>query len=266
MLSSTMTMKHLCVILLQVKCISTLNMLYVVMHLIHICSHFYTVCSDLPQENAYEEDEGETCTFLAPKAYDGGFVSNMVHKKKHVMPQRISIARPYEIGTYVPYEPCMESKSRNQPLLSNGKRPTSFLAIPPKRTRTAARQRVVSPFHAGASGPPQVTSKTDVSSGDTNSYQEDQSSLHGGSLAWRNTDFESTVDSDRQLPYDAGEMCTKAIKKKKMKNSGYKIAQNAANSYVPTSIKVNSSSFIGAPLLLTYCWYFQCFLETNLFS
>ncbi|KXG22683.1 chromatin modification-related protein EAF1 B isoform X1 [Sorghum bicolor] len=201
------------------------------------------VCSDLPQENAYEEDEGETCTYLSPKAYDGGFVSNMVHKKKHVMPQRISVARPYQIGTYVPYEPCMESKSRNQPLLSNGKRPTSFLAIPPKRTRTAARQRVVSPFHAGASGPPQVTNKTDVSSGDTNSYQEDQSSLHGGSLPWRNTDFESTVDSDRQLPYDAGEMCTKDIKKKKIKNSGYKIAQNAANSYVPTSIKFQGRTY-----------------------
>ncbi|AQK92588.1 Chromatin modification-related protein EAF1 B [Zea mays] len=156
----------------------------------------------------------------------------MVHKKKHVMPQRISLARPYEIGTYVPYQPCMESKSRNQPLLSNGKRPTSFLAIPPKRTRTAARQQVVSPFHAGASVPPQ-----DFSSGNTNSYQDDQSSLHSESLPWRNMDFESTVDSDRQLPYDAGEMCTKVNNKKKLKNSGYKIAQNAANLYVPTSAK-----------------------------
>ncbi|XP_020399005.1 chromatin modification-related protein EAF1 B isoform X3 [Zea mays] len=188
--------------------------------------------ADLPQENAYEEDEGETCTFLSPKAYVGGSISNMVHKKKHVMPQRISLARPYEIGTYVPYQPCMESKSRNQPLLSNGKRPTSFLAIPPKRTRTAARQQVVSPFHAGASVPPQ-----DFSSGNTNSYQDDQSSLHSESLPWRNMDFESTVDSDRQLPYDAGEMCTKVNNKKKLKNSGYKIAQNAANLYVPTSAK-----------------------------
>jgi hypothetical protein len=245
MLSSTMTMRHLRVILLQVKRISTLNMLYIVMHFIHICSNFYTVCSDLPQENAYEEDEGETCTFLSPKAYVGGSISNMVHKKKHVMPQRISLARPYEIGTYVPYQPCMESKSRNQPLLSNGKRPTSFLAIPPKRTRTAARQQVVSPFHAGASVPPQ-----DFSSGNTNSYQDDQSSLHSESLPWRNMDFESTVDSDRQLPYDAGEMCTKVNNKKKLKNSGYKIAQNAANLYVPTSAKVHFSSFIGAPLLL----------------
>lgn len=184
--------------------------------------------ADLHRESAYEEDEGETCTYLPSKAYDGGLLSNMGHKKKHVMQQRISIAMPYEIGTNVPYEPCMESKS--------GKRPASFLAIPPKRIRTASRQRTVSPFHADASGPPQVTSKTDASSGDTNSYQDDQSSLDGGSLPWRNMDFESTVDSDRKLPYDASEVC-KANKKKKLKNPGYKIAQNAANSCVPTSLK-----------------------------
>ena len=172
------------------------------------------------------------------------------------MGQRISVARPYEIGTNVPYEPCLESKSANQPLLSNGKRPTSFLTIPPKRIRTAARQRVVSSFHAGASGPPQVTSKTDASSGDTNSCQDDQSSLHGGSFPWRNTDFESTVESNRQLPYDASEVCTKANKKKKLKNPGYKIAQNTVNSSMPTSVKVNSLSFLGALLLLSSAMLF----------
>nr|CAB3460547.1 unnamed protein product [Digitaria exilis] len=184
------------------------------------------VCSDMLPENAYDEDEVRTCTY----------VSHMGHKKKHLMHQRISVTRQYEIGTNVPYEPCLESKSGNRPLLSNGKRPTSFLAMPPKRIRTAAR-RVVSPFHAGACGPPQVTSKTDASSGDTNSYQDDQSSLHGGSLPWRNTDFESTVDSDRQLPYDASEACTKANKKKKVKNPGYKIAQNTIKCSVPASVK-----------------------------
>ncbi|KAF8783591.1 hypothetical protein HU200_000531 [Digitaria exilis] len=182
--------------------------------------------ADMLPENAYDEDEVRTCTY----------VSHMGHKKKHLMHQRISVTRQYEIGTNVPYEPCLESKSGNRPLLSNGKRPTSFLAMPPKRIRTAAR-RVVSPFHAGACGPPQVTSKTDASSGDTNSYQDDQSSLHGGSLPWRNTDFESTVDSDRQLPYDASEACTKANKKKKVKNPGYKIAQNTIKCSVPASVK-----------------------------
>ncbi|XP_062180648.1 chromatin modification-related protein EAF1 B-like isoform X2 [Phragmites australis] len=193
--------------------------------------------ADFPQENIYEEDDGDTCTYLSAEAYDSGFLSKMSHKKKNIMHQRISSARPYEIGTNVPYGSCLESKSGNRPLLSNGKRPTSFLTIPAKRIRTAARQRVVSPFHAGASGPPEVTSKTDVSSGDTNSYQDDQSSLHGGSLPWRNSDFESTVDFDRQLPYDAGEVCTKANKKKKLKKPGYKTAQNAASSCVLAAVK-----------------------------
>lgn len=253
MLNSMMTTRHLYVNLPQVKCIGTLNMCFhflMMLYALHIRSNVFTVCSDMLRENAYE-DESEMCTYLSQKAYDGGCPSNMGHKKKHLMHQRISVARQYEIGTIVPYEPCLERKSGNQPLISNGKRPTSFLAMPPKRIRTAARQRVVSPFHGGAGGPPQVTSKTDASSGDTNSYQDDQSSLHSGSLPWRNTDFESTVDSDRQLPYGASEACTKANKKKKVTNPGYKIAQNTINCSVPTSVKVSSLSFFGAfPLLL----------------
>ncbi|KAL6618658.1 hypothetical protein ACP70R_033797 [Stipagrostis hirtigluma subsp. patula] len=183
----------------------------------------------------YEEDEGETCTYVSPEAYDG-LLSKINHKKKHLM-QQSSGARPYKIGTDLPYEPCLESKSGNQPFLSNGKRPTSFLAIPTKRIRTAARQRVVSPFYAGASGPAQVTSKTDVSSGETSSYQDDESSLHGGSLPWRNMDFESTVDFDRHLPYDGSEVYTKPNKKKKLKKPGYKAAQNAANSCASAAMK-----------------------------
>ena len=39
----------------------------------------------------------------------------------------------------------------------------------------------------------------DVSSGDTNSYQDDQSSLHGESLTRKNMNYALTVDFDRQL-------------------------------------------------------------------
>uniref|UniRef100_A0A0E0L6K1 Myb-like domain-containing protein n=1 Tax=Oryza punctata TaxID=4537 RepID=A0A0E0L6K1_ORYPU len=184
--------------------------------------------TDLPQENAYE-DEGETCTYL-PEAYDGGLLSQM-GRRKHLGQQRINGARSYGISTRVPFEPYLENK------LSNGKRPSSFLAVPTKRIRTAARQRIVSPYPAGIGGTTQVTSKTDVSSGDTSSYQDDQSSLHGGSLSWKNTDFESTVDFDRQLPYDGREVVTKANKKKKLKNPGYKTSQNAANSCALASAK-----------------------------
>uniref|UniRef100_M8C2F0 HSA domain-containing protein n=1 Tax=Aegilops tauschii TaxID=37682 RepID=M8C2F0_AEGTA len=166
------------------------------------------------QDNVYE-DEGEASTYLSRKG----------HKKKHSMQQRINGSRPYE--TDVSYDPRLESKAGNRQFVSNGKRPSSFVGIPTKRIRTAARQRVVSPFPASAGGTPQVTSKTDVSSGDTNSYQDDQSPLHGGSSAWKNMEYESTGDFDR---HDGSEAWTKANKKKKQKNPGYKTAQNTANS------------------------------------
>jgi len=146
----------------------------------------YASVSDVPMENVYGDDEAEGRAYLLPGAYDGGLASKLSHKKKHPVPQRINGARPYEIGPDMPYEPFMESKPGNQQFASNGKRTTDFLSIPIKRIRTAARQRVVSPFPAGVSGTPQFTSKTDASSGDTNSCQDDQSSLHGGSFSRKN--------------------------------------------------------------------------------
>lgn len=185
---------------------------------------------DVPMENAYGDDESEAHTYLLPGAYNGGLASKNSHKKKHHLLQRMNGARSYEIGADSPYEPpYLESKSGNQQLLSNGKR-TDFLSIPIKGIRTAARQRVVSPFPAGASGTPQFTNKTDASSGDTNSCQDDQSSLHGGSFSRKNADIESTVDFDRQLLYDGSGVSTKSKKKKKTKHPGYKALPNVSES------------------------------------
>ncbi|KAJ6807399.1 chromatin modification-related protein EAF1 B-like isoform X2 [Iris pallida] len=105
-----------------------------------------------------------------------------------------------------------------------GKRPSSSLnvcSIPTKRVRTAARQRILSPFSAGVSGSLQVTSKTDVSSGGTNSFQDDQSSMHGGSQVQKNMEVESTVDFERHITSDGIEISTKSKKKKKSKHGGY---------------------------------------------
>ncbi|CAL4966654.1 unnamed protein product [Urochloa decumbens] len=190
----------------------------------------YVSVSDVPVENVYGDDEGEVHTYLLPGAYDGGLASKLSHKKKHPVPQRMNGARPYEIGSDMPYEPFLESKPGNQQFVSNGKRTTEFLSIPIKRIRTAARQRVASPFPAGVSGTPQFTSKTDASSGDTNSCQDDQGSLHGGSFSRKNADIESTVYFDRQLLYDGSEVSTKSKKKKKPKHPGYKTPQSVAES------------------------------------
>ncbi|XP_072959370.1 chromatin modification-related protein EAF1 B-like isoform X2 [Typha angustifolia] len=191
--------------------------------------------ADGPQDNAYEEDEGETCTYLLPGTYKGGLSSKSGLKKRKNMQQRAFATQIYDVGADISYEPCLDSKSGNQPLLLNGKRPPSSLnvgQIPTKRIRTAARQRVVSPFIVGVSGQLQVSSKTDASSGDTNSYQDDQSSLHGGSLHKKNTEVESTVDFDRQLPYDDSEVSKKSKKKKKPKHFGYKNSLGLTDSRV----------------------------------
>jgi hypothetical protein len=182
------------------------------------------------RENGYD-DEGEAYNYLLPRTYDGGLASKSGHKKKQQMRQRMNGTRLYDNGVDPSYDPYLESKTGNQPFLSNGKRPPDFLSIPTKRIRTAARQRVASPFSAGVAGTPQFTSKTDASSGDTNSCQDDQSSLHGGFFPRKNADIESSVDFDRQLMYDGGEVSTKSKKKKKSKHSGYKAPQSVTESY-----------------------------------
>ena len=56
---------------------------------------------------------------------------------------------------------------------------TLNVSIPTKRVRTASRQRVPSQF-TETSGCVQAQSKTYASSGDTTSFQDDQSTLYGG--------------------------------------------------------------------------------------
>jgi len=69
---------------------------------------------------------------------------------------------------------------------------------------------------------PLNSQKTDASSGDTNSCQDDQSSLHGGSFSRKNADIESTVDFDLLLVYYGREFSSKSKKKNKPKFQGYK--------------------------------------------
>uniref|UniRef100_A0A6N2M2V0 SEC7 domain-containing protein n=1 Tax=Salix viminalis TaxID=40686 RepID=A0A6N2M2V0_SALVM len=66
--------------------------------------------------------------------------------------------------------------------------------------------RFISSFTAGITGVlPQAPMKTDASSGDTNSFQDDQSTLHGGSQIQKSVEVESAADFERQLPYDYAE-------------------------------------------------------------
>ncbi|XP_044504174.1 chromatin modification-related protein EAF1 B-like isoform X2 [Mangifera indica] len=152
----------------------------------------------------YDEDEGETSAYYLSGAFGGTNSSKFSQKKRKNM--------PYGHGT-VGSEQSILIGNRSVGNLNAG-------SIPTKRMRTASRQRGIGSFSAGAAGSLQMPSKTDASSGDTSSYQDDQSTLHGGAQIQKSVEVESTGDFDRQLPYDCAETSTKPKKPKKAKYLG----------------------------------------------
>lgn len=167
-------------------------------------------------DTAYDEDEGETSAYYLPGAFDGSnSVKSVPKKKKNVIKYT---GRSYEVGGDIP---CGHGTVGSQQSIM-GKRPCNLNvgSIPTKRMRTASRQRIIGPFSAGAAGSLQAPAKTDASSGDTSSFQDDQSTLHGGSQNQKSVEVESAGDFEKQLPYDCAETSTKPKKKKKAKHPG----------------------------------------------
>ncbi|CAI0561060.1 unnamed protein product [Linum tenue] len=165
-------------------------------------------------ENGYDEDEGETSTYYL----HGAFESSRPRKhdqKKRTHSLKSFPTRSYEVGTDVPYGTVGPQNTLM------GKRPASNLGpIPPKRMRTASRQRVISPFSNGVPTGPSAPAKTDASSGDTSSFQDDQSTLHGGSQIQKGMEVDSISDFEKHLSYDCSDIMTKPKKKKKSRHLG----------------------------------------------
>ncbi|RZC00320.1 Chromatin modification-related protein EAF1 A isoform B [Glycine soja] len=168
------------------------------------------------EEVAYDEDEGENSTYYLPGVYEGSR-SSKSFQKKHKNRIKSYTHKSSEIGIDLPYG---RYSTGAQPSVLFGRRPASLNvgSIPTKRMRTASRQRVVSPF-AVISGTVQAHAKTDASSGDTNSFQDDQSTLNVGSQIQKSLEVESVGDFEKQVAYDCGETSVKT-KKKKPKNLG----------------------------------------------
>ncbi|XP_042043592.1 chromatin modification-related protein EAF1 B-like isoform X1 [Salvia splendens] len=168
-------------------------------------------------DNGYDEDEGETNIYSTSMAFEGTKSSRYGQKKrKHLV--RAYGARPYELGSdLLPMQPS-ENRLVIPQFAILAKRPGSNInvSIPTKRMRTASR-RVISPFGAGASGCIQVPNKTDASSCDTNSFQDDHSTLHGGLTIPNSLEVESAGEFEKELPFDSAEVSTKPKKKKKAK-------------------------------------------------
>ncbi|XP_022851917.1 chromatin modification-related protein EAF1 B-like isoform X2 [Olea europaea var. sylvestris] len=175
-----------------------------------------SACDDIA-DNAYEEDEGETSTYDTAVAFDG-LPSRFAQKNPKHLTNPYG-ARSYKIGPHFLPMQCIESKVATQQSALLAKRPGSTLnvSIPTKRMRTASR-RVISPFSAGTSGGIQISNKTDASSGDTDSYQDDQSTSRGGSLVPNGLEVESVGEFEKQLPFESVQILTKPKKKKKEKH------------------------------------------------
>ncbi|CAI9770643.1 unnamed protein product [Fraxinus pennsylvanica] len=176
-----------------------------------------SACDDVA-DNAYEEDEGETSTHDMSVAFNGSKSSRFAEKNPKHLTNPYG-ARSYKTGhQFLPVQ-CIESKFATQQSALLAKRPGSTLnaSIPTKRTRTASR-KVIGPFSAGTSGGIQISNKTDASSGDTDSYQDDQSTSRGGSLVPNGLEVESVGEFGKQLPFESVQPSTKPKKKKKEKH------------------------------------------------
>ncbi|XP_027907762.1 chromatin modification-related protein EAF1 B-like isoform X3 [Vigna unguiculata] len=166
------------------------------------------------QENAYDEEEGENSTYYLPGVYEGNKSSKSAQKKHKNL--KSYTPRCGDAGADLPY---VHYTTGTQSSMMFGKRPASLNvgSIPTKRMRTATRHRVVSPFTN--LGTVQAQAKADASSGDTNSFHDDQSTLHVGPLIQKGTEVESNADFEKQLSYDCAETFVKT-KKKKAKTLG----------------------------------------------
>ncbi|CAL5353506.1 unnamed protein product [Camellia sinensis] len=176
---------------------------------------------DAAAGGAYEEDEGETSTYYLPGGFEGNTPSKFGQKKRKNL-TKSNDARAYDLGTNSPIMQCLENKVGTQQSVLMGKQPANILnvgSIPTKRIRTASRQRFLYPFSGGTSGGVQGPNKTDASSGDTNSFQDDQSTMHGGFQIRNSLEVESVGDLEKQLPFDSTEV-SKPKKKKKAKHLG----------------------------------------------
>ncbi|GMH02497.1 hypothetical protein Nepgr_004336 [Nepenthes gracilis] len=154
------------------------------------------------KENVYQED-GEESVYYLPGAVEGSRSLKIVQKKRKNL-------KSYAVGSYelegdFAYGQCAEN------IFNVG-------SIPAKRMRTASRQRAVGPFNIGAVWGVPAQSRTDASSEDTNSFQDDQNTLQYGSIIPMGSEVESGMDFDKYSTFDPMEFSAISKKKKKPKH------------------------------------------------
>ncbi|KAL6511119.1 hypothetical protein OROGR_022243 [Orobanche gracilis] len=169
------------------------------------------------QGNVYYGDEGESGTYSTALTFEGSNFSRYSEKKQKHSTHAYG-PRTYELGSDLSPIQCAEHKVLTQQSVLLEKRPGNTLnvSVPPKRMRTATR-KVVIPFTAGASGCIHLPNKTDASSCDTDSFQDDPGLFFQNSL-----EVESAGEFENQIPFASVEVSTRPKKKKpKHLNAGY---------------------------------------------
>ncbi|CAN6871258.1 unnamed protein product [Brassica oleracea] len=165
----------------------------------------YDAVGDSDYVTAFDEDEVETSTYYLPGALDCSKSFNLSHKKRKNLMKSHS-ARSYDLGADLPYVNYTDGFNSSNLMAKRAANNINVGSVPTRRVRTASRPRIVSL---------PVLSKTDASSGDTSSFHDEQSSLHGGSAVQKGTEVESSGNFEKQLSYDMAETSGKPKKKKK---------------------------------------------------
>ncbi|KAI4340310.1 hypothetical protein MLD38_025160 [Melastoma candidum] len=170
------------------------------------------VCDYGYQENAYNEGGGETGTYYLPGAFEDSKSLAVSQKKRKVT------TRPYEADS-----PNGRYAIGTQQTM--GKRLSNFVGqIPTKRFRSASRPRVILPSGTAASVNSFLApTKTDASSGDTSSFQDDQSTVPSALRMQKSGEADSVGNYGSSFSHDMAE--TSMTKKRRKKYSGSQFEQ-----------------------------------------
>ncbi|CAH8378414.1 unnamed protein product [Eruca vesicaria subsp. sativa] len=144
--------------------------------------------------NGYNEDDEETSSYYMPGALRYRKSNNLTHKKRKNS-MKYHSARSYDHGADLPHG---SYTGGSNPLMGN-KLASNLNAgsVLMKRIRTASK-------HTTVSGD---------TSANTGSFQDEQSSLNGGSAVQKGTEVESSRNFEKQLPCDMAETSEKPKKK-----------------------------------------------------
>uniref|UniRef100_A0A7N0ZS45 Uncharacterized protein n=1 Tax=Kalanchoe fedtschenkoi TaxID=63787 RepID=A0A7N0ZS45_KALFE len=132
------------------------------------------------EEHMYMGEEEELEAYYLPSAFEGSKASKTAQKKrKNPVNFYLSEIRDGAHLTFVGHPSGINSR-----------------CVPTKHTRTASRLRLLRHYDVGVGGNGQLPDRTDASSEDTNSFQDDQSTLSGDYKIEYAMDFEKHVQLD----------------------------------------------------------------------